>query len=112
MFSEINIMNGAGEYIGKIRRRFTIVNKKFDVFDSYNEQIYRIIGPLFRPWTFRILKGGSEIGRISKKWSGFAKEAFTKADNFNVTFLPETAVQHKYLFLGALFLIDMKYFER
>ena len=31
------------------------------------------------------LDGTNEVGRISKQWSGFLKEAFTDADNFGVT---------------------------
>ena len=27
---------------------------------------------------------GTEVGRVTKKWSGFEKEAFTDADNFGV----------------------------
>ena len=29
--------------------------------------------------------GGQEVGKISKQWSGFAKEYFTQADNFGVS---------------------------
>ncbi len=29
--------------------------------------------------------GTQEVGKISKKWSGLAKEYFTDADNFGVT---------------------------
>ena len=48
---------------------------------------------------------------IQKKWSGLAKEAFTDADNFGVTFPPDWPVEKKTLALGAVFLIDFVHFE-
>ena len=31
------------------------------------------------------LDGSNQVGRISKQWGGFAKEAFTDADTFGIT---------------------------
>ena len=40
------------------------------------------------------------------------KEAFTKADNFGITFPADLDVTRKSLLLGAVFLIDFVHFER
>lgn len=47
----------------------------------------------------------SNVGRISKQWSGFLKEAFTDTDNFGVSFPMDLDVKMKAVMLGACFLI-------
>lgn len=46
-----------------------------------------------------------EIGRISKKWGGLAREMLTDADNFGISFPVDLDVRLKAVLLGALFLI-------
>ena len=68
-----------------------------------------------------------KVGMITKQWTGFAKEAFTDADNFGISFpldldvkvifminFPDSIsiLQVKATLLGALFLIDFMYFEQ
>ena len=50
-------------------------------------------------------------GYIRKIFSGIAKEMFTDADSFILSFPPDANVHHKMLLLGAVFLIDFMYFE-
>ena len=52
-----------------------------------------------------------QIGKISKQWAGYVKEAFTNADNFGIQFPMDLEVKTKACLLGALFLIDFMYFE-
>lgn len=47
----------------------------------------------------------STIGKISKQWTGFLKEAFTDADNFGVAFPMDLDVKIKAVMIGACFLI-------
>lgn len=56
-------------------------------------------------------KDGSEVGKISKQWSGLVKEYFTDADNFGVQFPMDLDVKMKACLLGAVFLIDFMFFE-
>jgi hypothetical protein len=37
---------------------------------------------------FKVLSpdGSTEVGKISKQWSGLLREAFTDADNFGISF--------------------------
>lgn len=49
--------------------------------------------------------GDVQVGKISKQWSGLAKEAFTDTDNFGVTFPLDLDVKMKATLLGAVFLI-------
>jgi hypothetical protein len=49
--------------------------------------------------------GSTQVGKISKKWSGLAREAFTDADNFGINFPQDLDVKMKAVMLGACFLI-------
>ena len=49
--------------------------------------------------------GKTEVGKISKKWSGIMKEAFSDADNFGVQFPLDMDVRTKATLIGATFLI-------
>lgn len=48
---------------------------------------------------------GENIGKISKQWSGLAREIFTDADFFGITFPLDLDVRMKAVLLGATFLI-------
>jgi len=110
-FHQASVFDANGELLGRLNKRFSIIRKKYSVFDNEKNEIYQLFGPLFRPWTFIIKNDGKEFGKITKKWSGLLKESFTDADNFGVEF-PETwDVKLKALFLGAVFLIDFVHFE-
>ena len=56
--------------------------------------------------------GGQEIGVISKRWGGVAKEVFTDATTFRVTFPLDLEVKAKAILFGAAFLIDFMFFEQ
>lgn len=48
---------------------------------------------------------GDEVGKISKQWSGLAREMFTDADFFGINFPMDLDVRMKAVMLGACFLI-------
>ena len=56
--------------------------------------------------------GSTEVGKISKQWSGLLREAFTDADNFGISFPMDLDVRMKATLIGALFLIDFMFFEK
>ncbi|MBI9077142.1 MAG: scramblase [Desulfatibacillum sp.] len=111
-FHQAYIFDSTERLLGSIKRRFSILRKKYSVYDSTGAEIYQLFGPILHPWTFEIRdESGTEYGKITKKWSGLLKEGFTDADNFGVIFPGEWPVQRKALFLGAVFLIDFVHFE-
>lgn len=110
-FHTAEVVDSAGQTLGVIKRRFSVLNRIYSVLDRYGKETFQIFGPLVHPWTFRIKKNEVEQGKIVKNWSGLLKEAFTDADNFSVTFPEEWNVELKALFLGAVFLIDFVHFE-
>jgi hypothetical protein len=111
-FHEMNILDSEENLLGTIKREFSLLSRKFTVKDQSGIEIYKIYGPILHLWTFKILKYDQEVGRISKKWSGLGKEMFTDADKFNIAFPNSIDVNHKGILMGALFLIDMLFFEK
>ena len=110
-FHEADIVDADGQLLGRITKRFTLVRRVYTISDASGEEIFQLFGPLLKPWTFQIMQDEVEQGRITKKWSGLAKEAFTDADNFGVTFPRDWDPSVKAIFLGAVFLIDFVHFE-
>jgi uncharacterized protein YxjI len=111
-FHQIEVLAPGGAPLGSVRRRFTLLRRRYDVLDPTGNVLFELFGPLLRPWTFEIRQGGQSRGKISKKWSGLVKEAFTDADNFGIDFPPQAPAAHKALLLGAVFLIDFVHFEK
>lgn len=110
-FSELHVRDGHGQRLGMIDQRFAFFARQFVILGPDNRELAELHGPFFRPWTFRVLQGGQEVGRISKKWSGLLREAFTDADTFGVELGPSMDPRLRPLVLAATFLIDFLYFE-
>ena len=110
-FHTAQIFDGSGTLIGTLERHFSVVRRLYSVLSSSGNKLFDLFGPLLHPWTFEIVEGGRQRGMIQKKWTGLAKEAFTDADNFGVTFPSDWPVEQKTLALGAVFLIDFVHFE-
>lgn len=110
-YHQVEIFDAQGVLLGKIDRQFSILRRKYTVSDSNGRLLFELFGPALHPWTFNIIKDGTEIGKITKKWSGLLKEAYTDADNFGITYQPQLETKSKALLLGAVFLIDFVHFE-
>lgn len=111
-FHETSVFAADGQFLGKVRREFAILTKKFTVEDAQGIALYDILSPVLHPWTFKISRNGAELGEIVKNWGGTGKEIFTDADNFSLKFPPEADAGRRAVLLGALFLIDLVYFEK
>lgn len=111
LFSRLDVLDGTGVRLGSIQQRFAVFSKRFSVLDPSGAEIAELHGPMLRPWTFRVLVRGQEVGQITKQWSGLLREAFTDADTFGVQYGPGMSPQLRALALAATFLIDFLYFE-
>ena len=110
-FHEATVRDLSGNVLGVIKKNFSILNKRYTLFDDRNKECYTLKGPLLKPWTFIIKARDKEVGKISKQWSGLLKETFSDADNFGVKFPANADKSVKGLLLGAVFLIDFVHFE-
>ena len=108
----------SGEIMGYVKQRFTLGVVEYEIQDE-KEQVWAVIrGRCCKisccndvPFSVMAENEIDEIGVISKKWSGCAKEFFTVADNFEVEFPQSFPPNIKLLFIGASLLIDFMYFE-
>jgi len=111
IFHRLEITGPGGEPIGAVQKRWSWIRRIYDVQDAQGQVLFRLFGPMLKPWTFDVQKGDQTVGAIRKKWSGMLKEAFTDADNFGVELGPSLASNERTLLLGAVFLIDFVHFE-
>ena len=100
-----------GQQIGRIQRRFRLLGRRFTIYDANDQEILTVDSPFFKIWTFNVLAGQKHVAKISKKWSGLLKEAFTDADTFGVEFQRDTHPDVKKLLVIATFLVDFCCFE-
>ena len=111
-FSHLHIHDSSGRSLGSLQARFSFPARRFTLQQGDGQAGMEIRGRLFRPNTFMLKREGAEIARITKKWGGFLKEAFTRADTFKIEF--EVSVPHQDLWLLVLAVaiaIDLDFFE-
>ncbi|XP_002739472.3 phospholipid scramblase 1-like [Saccoglossus kowalevskii] len=118
---EIAIEAPVGVPIGYVRQRQYCWVAEFDIMDANHETVLRLKGPCCictgpcctwdQEFTLFSKDMTTELGKVSKQWSGIAREMFTNANNFSITFPMDLDVKTKATLLGACFLIDFMYFE-
>jgi uncharacterized protein YxjI len=106
--SKIQVLDANNEPIATIRQKFKFLKPEFRIFDMQENQIAMIAGD-WKAWNFQITNINNEqIGTISKKWSGILKEAFTTADKYIVSVIPELKEDVvKTIIISAAITIDM-----
>lgn len=110
-FSTHRMTDAAGQPLFQIKQRFAFFSRKYSIWGDGSPDI-RIKGPLFRPWTFWVHEGDTQIGKITKRFSGIGQEMVTDADKFDIEFTAPVAHQEQRMrMLVMAFVIDMKYFE-
>lgn len=109
---EIEIKGAGGQLLGSVTQNWSICYPIFTVRNSAGEGVLKIEGPVCRfamcgDVEFHVLSldGQTQVGKITKQWSGLAREMFTDADYFGVTFPLDLDVNIKAVLLAATFLI-------
>ncbi len=108
-FHGINVYQN-GAWIGCVRRQFSFLYKHYNVFDNNDDFLCEVKGPLWKPWTFNIMKNNKTYGKIKKAWRGFFAEALTDSDNFGIQFPDGSNNEEKKVLLATVFLLDFIYF--
>ncbi|MEE9382713.1 MAG: phospholipid scramblase-related protein [Nannocystaceae bacterium] len=110
-FHQLNVYDSDGGFVGTVRKRWSLLRRKYVLLDPDGKDVFEIVGPFFRPWTFDIFEDGEQVAQIRKSWSGFGRELLTDADTFGVEYETELAVHAKLMLLATVFLIDFVHFE-
>ncbi|XP_022232441.1 phospholipid scramblase 2 isoform X4 [Drosophila obscura] len=114
----IEVSAPPGNVIGTIEQEWSICSPSFRILNHIGDTVLRIEGPfctfsLCGEVEFNVVSlTGEKIGKISKQWSGLAREIFTDADFFGISFPLDLDVRMKAVLLGATFLIDAMFFEK
>jgi len=111
-FQRMEVFDG-DQRLGAVERKFSWLKRRLVVENAAGEPVMEIVGPilLLGRGTFKLMFQGQEVGRISKKWGGLLREAFTDADIFGVECEPTVPAELRKILLVATFLIDFTYFE-
>lgn len=106
--SKIVLADGQGMQIGRVEQKFAFFKPTFKIFDNNNVLVGEITGD-WKAWNFVINDAqGQQIGMITKKWAGIAKEMFTTADKYNVILTSTNLTrEHKIAILASAITIDM-----
>lgn len=115
---ELVVESPPGTMIGRVKQLGTGWKLKFSVEDAHGNTQLIVNGPCCTcaccsDVEFPVMSNNEQqqVGMVSKQWTGFVKEAFTKADNFGITFPMDLDVKTKATLIGAMFLIDFMAFE-
>ena len=112
IFSRMKVSDKKGP-VGEVNQKFSLLNRRYELVPYFGSRRLTLTGPIFRPWTFNIQSGTQQLGSICKKWSGLMKEAFTRADTFEVSFdSGDLQPAEKKLILAAAIAVDIDYFEQ
>jgi len=112
--SKVFIKDSTGKDLGYFKQRLLSIGGAFDIFDDKDQQIATLKGE-WKGWNFTFTdNAGVEIGQITKKWTGLAKEFFTTADNYvvHIERTKITDVRHVQILFCAAVCIDMVLKER
>lgn len=111
-FKTLYLQDHMGKNLGHLQQRFSLLYKKFDLYDSNGRYIANIQSPFFKIWTLNVESRGRQIACIKKKWSGGLSEIFTDRDNFVIEFDVDTMpVEHRALLIATTLMFDITYFE-
>ncbi|KAK3102293.1 hypothetical protein FSP39_010288 [Pinctada imbricata] len=112
---KVTVEAPVGQVVGYVRQEQSCWEPYYSIRDANDDVVLRMRGPcciISGPcctWDqeFTVLSKDetSDVGKISKQWSGLMREYFTDADNFGVSFPMDLDVKMKAVMLGAVFLI-------
>ena len=111
-FSRLEVWTPEGQLLGALQQRFSLLHKRFDVEDARGQVVLSVESPLWKPWTFPFMRGGTEVGVIRKRWAGVLLEAFTDQDRFSLDLTAGLPEGERALLLAAALFVDLRYFER
>ncbi|CAJ0918757.1 unnamed protein product, partial [Mesorhabditis belari] len=110
-----------GKQIGAVRQRAACCSPCFYIRDENGTNVFSIEGPCscclkcctFCGKVFRVfsVETGHEVGRITRKWNGYAKDKYTNVDLYGVTFPMDLDVRMKASFMAVTLLIDFMHYE-
>lgn len=111
--SKVQVFDGAGVLLGYLKSKIFTIGTSFRVLDASENEIATVKGD-WKGWNFKLMSAsGAELGTITKKWAGLGKELFTSADNYVISLAPDASGRSgtRKMLLAAALAIDTCYKE-
>lgn len=106
----VEVRDSQGELVGTLRSKVFTIGGGFHVYTADGQHFAEVKGNLIG-FNYRIMTPDRavELGHVSKKWGGVAKELFTSADTYAITISDDLQEQPiaKMLVLAAALAVDM-----
>jgi len=112
--SKASVQEADGREIGYFVSRFFSIGGRLDVFSANGKKMADLKGN-WTGWEFAFSSGsGVELGRVSRRWGGFARELFTSADDYLVLIREDlrSNTDLSALILMAALAVDVIYKEK
>jgi uncharacterized protein YxjI len=106
----IEVRDGTGTLLGSFRGKAFSLGGAFRVMNADGKEVAAVKGD-WKGWNFRFLAGEQELGVVTKKWGGLAKEMFTSADKYLVKIHDSRSAALSLLLLAAGLAVDCIYKE-
>ncbi len=103
------VTNPDGQVIGRYKAKMLSIAGGFHVYDKDGKHLAEIQGKMLKKeYKFVTPDKSTEMGTVSSKWDGFAKEMFTDSDSYVVQVTPKFAddTTTKILILGATIVVE------
>lgn len=110
----VSVTTADGTLLGTFKSKLFSIGGGFLLFDGKGQQVGDVKGD-WKGWNFRLIAAnGVELGTVTKKWAGMAKELFTSADNYVIHLADEIGSNRALatLLLAAGLAIDIVFKER
>lgn len=108
------VRDGKGVLLAKLKGRLMSIGPCFDILDL-NDQVVGTVKGDWKGWNFQFTDpSGAEMGTVTKKWAGLAKEFLSSADNYviSVPNPPKSMPHARMVLLAAGLAIDTIYKEQ
>ncbi|HZE99687.1 MAG TPA: phospholipid scramblase-related protein [Planctomycetota bacterium] len=112
--SKVWVEDGEGRRLGYFKSKIFSWGGGFWVHNESDQPVAEVKGD-WKGWNFKFLSTeGQELGLVTKKWGGLAKELFTSADTYAVSINEGPAATRDLciLLLAAALAVDIVYKER
>ena len=104
----VTVEDASGKPLGTIRKQIRMGKSRFALFDGMARPCGQVRAENWRAKDFAILDPtGREVGRVTKRWAGFAREVLTDADHYAIELPPSLVEPLRSLAFAAPFAIDL-----
>jgi uncharacterized protein YxjI len=103
------VRDAKGEVVGRYKAKVFSIGGGFHMYDKEGKHLGEIRGQMFKAeYKFVTPDKGTEMGTVSRTWSGLAKSMFTGSDTYGVQVDPKfaTDARAKMLMLGATIAVE------